>query len=246
MFWAKYGTETTFQFPMIKRGVVDFAQTADWTPAAADVAVSKDNGNYADATNAPAIVGGSPTRGVSKFKWTATATEMQCAVLEVQIVDAATKAVEDQSFAVYTFGHASAFFRGDWSDIVRLGLTALPNAAANAAGGLVISGAGGLDLDARLVSAAATAAMSAFWAGQETGTAQAGGASTITLRAGASAVDNLFQLCAIVILSGTGAGQVRKAATGGYNGTTKVLTVTTAWETQPDNTSVYMVMGRIE
>lgn len=35
-------------------------------------------------------------------------------------------------------------------DGVRLGLTALPNAAANAAGGLPISAAGGLDLDAKI------------------------------------------------------------------------------------------------
>lgn len=35
-------------------------------------------------------------------------------------------------------------------DAVRLGLTALPNAAADAAGGLPVSDAGGLDLDARL------------------------------------------------------------------------------------------------
>lgn len=37
-------------------------------------------------------------------------------------------------------------------DAVRLGLTALPNAAADAAGGLPISDAGGLDLDAQLVT----------------------------------------------------------------------------------------------
>jgi hypothetical protein len=39
------------------------------------------------------------------------------------------------------------------TDGVRLGLTALPNAAADAAGGLPISDAGGLDLDARLDAA---------------------------------------------------------------------------------------------
>jgi len=38
----------------------------------------------------------------------------------------------------------------DPADTVRLGLTALPNAVADAAGGLPISDAGGLDLDARL------------------------------------------------------------------------------------------------
>lgn len=141
-FWAKYGTETTFAFPMIKRGVVDFAQSADWTPAAADVAVSKNLGNLADATNAPAIVGGTPTRGASVWKWTATATELQAAVIDVQIVDAATKAVEDQALKIYTYGNASAFFAGDWSDIVRLGLTALPNAAAGGNGGIPTADAG--------------------------------------------------------------------------------------------------------
>ena len=42
----------------------------------------------------------------------------------------------------------------DPTDTVRLGLTALPNAAADAAGGLPISDAGGLDLDAILVDTA--------------------------------------------------------------------------------------------
>jgi hypothetical protein len=40
----------------------------------------------------------------------------------------------------------------DQLDAVRLGLTALPNAAADAAGGLPISDAGGLDLDAQIVT----------------------------------------------------------------------------------------------
>lgn len=141
-FWAKYGTQTTFEFPMIKRGVVDFAQTGDWTPASTDAAISKDLGNLADTTNTVAIVGGSPTRGASLWKITLTNTELTCARADVQIVDAATKAVEDQSFTVYTYGNASAFFAGDWSDLVRLGLTALPNAAAEAAGGLYTRGSG--------------------------------------------------------------------------------------------------------
>ncbi|MCI0637357.1 MAG: hypothetical protein L0206_26085, partial [Actinobacteria bacterium] len=46
-------------------------------------------------------------------------------------------------------------------DGVRLGLTALPNAAADAAGGLTISDAGGLDLDARLDAAVSTRASQA-------------------------------------------------------------------------------------
>lgn len=41
----------------------------------------------------------------------------------------------------------------DLEDAVRAGLTALPNAAADAAGGLVISDAGGLDIDTKLATA---------------------------------------------------------------------------------------------
>ena len=44
------------------------------------------------------------------------------------------------------------FLAFDPQDAVRLGLTALPNAAADAAGGLPISDAGGLDLDAKLAN----------------------------------------------------------------------------------------------
>ena len=44
----------------------------------------------------------------------------------------------------------------DPEDTVRLGLTAMPNAAADAAGGLPISDAGGLDLDGRLDAAVST------------------------------------------------------------------------------------------
>ena len=49
----------------------------------------------------------------------------------------------------------------DLEDTVRAGLTALPNAAADAAGGLPISDAGGLDLDSRLDAAVSTRATAA-------------------------------------------------------------------------------------
>ena len=53
----------------------------------------------------------------------------------------------------------------DIQDTVRLGLTALPNAAADAAGGLPISDAGGLDLDGRL-DAAVTSRLAPTTAGR--------------------------------------------------------------------------------
>jgi len=71
------------------------------------------------------------------------------------------------------------------------------------------------------------------------GTAQAGGASTITLAAGESSVNQRWTGYKIVIESGTGAPQFRTITD--YNGGTKVATVDTAWVTPPDNTSVYSI-----
>lgn len=73
------------------------------------------------------------------------------------------------------------------------------------------------------------------------GTAQAGGASTITLDASASATNNLYQNETIFIRSGTGAGQSNIIAS--YVGATKVATVATAWATTPDNTSVFTILA---
>jgi len=138
-FWAKYGTETTFTFPILKRAVIDLAATADWTPATGDTKVSKDGGNVANTTNNPAAVGGT---GSVLWKLTLTATELQAAVVDVQIVDSATKTIEDQVIKIFTYGNASAKIVPDLSDIVRMGLTALPNAAAEASGGLYTRGSG--------------------------------------------------------------------------------------------------------
>lgn len=71
------------------------------------------------------------------------------------------------------------------------------------------------------------------------GTAQAGGASTITLDASASATNEIYTAHFIQILSGTGAGQTNFISA--YVGATKVATVRTAWVTVPDATSVFMV-----
>lgn len=75
-----------------------------------------------------------------------------------------------------------------------------------------------------------------------TGTAQAGAASSITLAAGASAVDDFYNNWLIQITSGTGAGQYNKITD--YVGATKVATVENAWTTTPDATSVYSLTER--
>lgn len=72
------------------------------------------------------------------------------------------------------------------------------------------------------------------------GTAQAGAAGTITLAAGASATDDLFNLTSVKITGGTGAGQSRIIYD--YVGSTKVASVTPNWTTNPSSDSVYEIV----
>ncbi len=72
-----------------------------------------------------------------------------------------------------------------------------------------------------------------------TGTAQAGAASSITLHAGASAVDDAYKGMVIRTTGGTGSGQV--AAITAYAGATKIATVTPAWTVTPDITTTFSI-----
>lgn len=94
-----YGIEFDFYFVVIQAGSNDFAATGDWTPATGDVKISKDGGNVANTTNLPSAVGGT---GSVLWKQTLTATEMQATDIGYQIVDSATKAIEDQAILVTT------------------------------------------------------------------------------------------------------------------------------------------------
>ncbi len=71
-----------------------------------------------------------------------------------------------------------------------------------------------------------------------TGTATAGGASTLTNAAKTWAVNQWTQ-SQVRIVSGTGAGQIRTIA----SNTATVLTTSAAWTTAPDVTSVYSIEG---
>lgn len=70
-------------------------------------------------------------------------------------------------------------------------------------------------------------------------TAQAGGATSITLDASASSVNDFYTNCLVRLTGGTGAGQARFITA--YDGTTKVATVVT-WQTNPDNTSTFAIL----
>lgn len=155
----------------------------------------------------------------------------------------------------------------DLYDSVRAGLTALPNAAAEASGGLITRGTGTGQLsvssgqvvlqDSSLTAAkigtdAITAAKIADGAidratfAADTGlqtvrsnTAQSGGSTSITLDASASAVNDFYRDAWVTITGGTGSGQTRQITA--YNGTSKAATVAT-WATNPDNTSTFAVL----
>ena len=71
------------------------------------------------------------------------------------------------------------------------------------------------------------------------GTAQAGGSTSITLDAGASSVDDFYVPGIVTIEAGTGAVQFRRISA--YNGTTKVATVSTAWATNPASDSDFVI-----
>lgn len=72
------------------------------------------------------------------------------------------------------------------------------------------------------------------------GVAQDGAETSITLRNSASAIDNTYVGSVIAILASIGEGQSRLITA--YDGTTKIATITPAWETNPTSCSIYVVM----
>ena len=73
----------------------------------------------------------------------------------------------------------------------------------------------------------------------DSGAAQAGTSTTITLKSTSSATDDIYNGMYVTITSGTGAGQIRIIED--YVGSTKVATVTPAWTTTPTSASNYSV-----
>lgn len=142
-FLRKYATATHVYLPIIKRGVVDLAVGADWTPATGDVKVSIDGGAAANIGTLPTAIAMGNT---AHWDFTIASGEVTGKKITITVSDSATKAVEDQCFLIETYGHASAEYAIDLTDGVRAGLTALPNAAANANGGLPVLSSSGTTL----------------------------------------------------------------------------------------------------
>lgn len=129
----KFGVEATIDFEVYEVDGVDLR--TDWVPVVADCEIMKDGGTSTQCTNTAVDEG-------STYSVVLTATEMQAARLVLKIVDAATKVFLDKIVIIETYGNASAQHAVDFDDSVRAGLSALPNAAAEAAGGLYTRGTG--------------------------------------------------------------------------------------------------------
>jgi hypothetical protein len=134
----KYATAATIDgISLNTAGTADIR--ANPTLAAGDVKISKDAGSFANLATLPSAV---PAAGKS-IEVALSSGETTCARAVIDFIDQTSpKEWDDFRLIVETFGHASAQFPPDYSDSVRQGMTALPNAAAEAAGGLYTRGSG--------------------------------------------------------------------------------------------------------
>ncbi len=82
----QYGVAAKLRVPITKRGVIDLAVSADWTPATGDVKVSKDGGAIANITTLPAVIASS-----AMWEFSLSATEMQAGEITITVIDSATK-----------------------------------------------------------------------------------------------------------------------------------------------------------
>ena len=239
----KYGSATTLLFPLIDRDAADF-HDAPITFAAGDTKISKDEGAFANTANDPAH------EGTGVFSLALTATEMQAARIIVTIRDQSpTKEWEDQAIILSTYGNASAQHAFDL-DTAEQDVN-LVNWRGSQPAVLTVDT---VKSDARRISASAVAANNLELEYVGTGyksylrrnTAVAGAASTITLDAGASATDDLYNGLIVAIVSGTGAGQARLITD--YVGATNIATVAPNWTMNPDATSVFLLLaaGRVD
>ena len=204
----KYGIAATIPFELYEVDGVDFR--VDAVHGAGDSTRVKDGGAEQNTTNGFADEG-------KGYSITLTAGEMQAAEIVVYVVDqTATKVWLDKVLVIETYGNAAAQHAMDLDDAVRGGMTALPNAAADAAGGLPISDVGGLDLDTLLGTTSVPTTL------QNTTIATLASQTSFTLTAG-SADDNAYIGCLIIIEDSITATQKAVGLCSAYTGSSKTV-----------------------
>lgn len=134
MFLQKYGVARHIYIPIPKAGSANHSVSADWTPSAGDVKISKDGGAAANVTNLPtAIAMGNSTI----WDFSITATELQAAQVMVTVADSATKAVDDTGFIIETYGNASGQHAFDFATATqKVDLDTIKTQAVTAAAGV--------------------------------------------------------------------------------------------------------------
>jgi hypothetical protein len=130
---------TAIAFVPYKAGLNTFATSSDWTPAAADFQVRKKVSG--SAWGAPANIATTPTWVNGSVVIILTGTELTAEGVTVRIENAA---INSDEIIAFTFGNPSAMYPLDFVDGVRQGMTALPNAAAGASGGVYVIGGTGV------------------------------------------------------------------------------------------------------
>ena len=191
--------------------------------AAGDVKISKDGAAFANATNTPTQIAGSNPL----YALALTASEMQAEDVVVQIVDQNGPAFRDAVIHVRSKIQTGQI-KADASNLTNTSAMLLTGVGTGS-GLEAVAGATGFDIKGAVSSLTL-----------RSGTAQAGGASTITLDASANASDNYYRAGIVLVYSGTGAGQSRVIIS--YVGSTKVATVNRSWVTNPDSTSKFVVI----
>lgn len=125
-FQRKYGvalvaaTGLELSVPMITAGTNDY-DGGTWVPATGDVKVRKDGGTRANIATLPVFNNG-------MWDYVLSASELQAKKVEIIIIDAVPKAVEDNLLIIETFGNASAMYATDY--LVALGTAAAQATAA--------------------------------------------------------------------------------------------------------------------
>ena len=184
--------------------------------ATSDVKISKDGGAFANTTNLPAqVTASNPGRTL-----VLTAAELQCQEAHVVIRDADGPAFRDLDIIVRTkqdIGQINV-------DATEIGSSASAFNLTPATGGYGVAGTGS----------------PAFNGSIRQSTATAGGASTITLDASASATNDFYNGCIIVTTGGTSPNQQRVIVD--YDGTSKVATVHKSWNGNPASGTTFLIV----
>lgn len=120
----RYGVAAPIEFPLIKRAVVDFAVTSDYTPVGSDTRI------HIDAASASYTTNVLQATGSHGWSIALTAAELSGKLVSVVVQDATTKAVEDQMILIETYGSPLAMHAFDLSvSTVTLSQPAIDQAA---------------------------------------------------------------------------------------------------------------------